>query len=51
MAAEVRERIAELYRGRYEGFGPVLFGEKLEATHEISVDHETVRRLLIKEGL
>ena len=24
MAQEVRERIAELYRGRYEGFGPVL---------------------------
>ena len=24
MAAEVKERIVELYRGRYEGFGPVL---------------------------
>ena len=51
MVQEVRERIAELYRGLYEGFGPVLFAEKLEATHEIKADHETVRRLLIKEGL
>jgi molybdenum-dependent DNA-binding transcriptional regulator ModE len=48
---EVKERIAGLYRGRYEGFGPVLFAEKLEAEHEIRVDHETIRRLLIKEGL
>lgn len=50
MAQEVKERIAELYRGLYEGFGPVLFAEKLEAEHEIRVDHEAVRRLLIKEG-
>lgn len=48
---EVKERIADLYRGRYEGFGPVLFAEKLEADHKIKADHETVRRLLIKEGL
>jgi len=48
---EVRATITELYRGRYEGFGPVLFAEKLEADHGIKVDHETVRRLLIKEGL
>ena len=51
MAAEVRERIAKLYRGRYEGFGPELFAEKLEADHEIKADHETIRRLLKKEGL
>lgn len=48
---EVRERILGLYREFYEGFGPVLFAEKLEAEHEIRIDHETVRRLLIKEGL
>lgn len=52
MAQEVKERIAQLYQEhRYEGFGPVLFAEKLASTHEIRADHETVRRLLIKEGL
>ena len=51
IAKWVRERVVELYRGRYSGFGPVLFTEKLEAEHEIGIDHETVRRLLIKEGL
>jgi len=48
---DVRGRIIELYRELYEGFGPVLFTEKLEARHLIKVDHETVRRLLMKEGL
>jgi hypothetical protein len=48
---DVRGRIIELYRELYEGFGPVLFTEKLEARHLIRVDHETVRRLLMKEGL
>ena len=48
---EVRQKIVELYGGRYEGFGPVLFTEKLETGHEIKADHETVRRLLAREGL
>lgn len=51
LGEDVRTRIVRLYCERYEGFGPVLFAEKLEAYHEIKVDHETVRRLLIKEGL
>lgn len=52
LSDEVRRQIAELYRGdRYKGFGPVLFTEQLLSEHKISVDHETVRRLLIKEGL
>ena len=46
-----RTKIVELYGGRYKDFGPVLFAEKLESGHEIKVDHETVRLLLIKEGL
>lgn len=48
---EARTAITELYRGRYEGFGPVLFAEKLGVDHGVGIDHETVRRLLIKEGL
>ena len=51
MPEALRERIGRLYCERYDGFGPVLFTEKLEAIHAIKVDHETVRRLLIKEGL
>ena len=51
IAEEERERILELYRGRYKGFGPVLFAEKLLSEHQIKADHETVRLLLVREGL
>lgn len=51
LSEDTGRRIVELYGEIYEGFGPVLFAEKLLAAHEIRVDHETVRRLLIKEGL
>lgn len=51
MPGEARKQIVELYTSRYEGFGPVLFAEKLLSAHQIRVDHETLRRLLIKEGL
>jgi transposase len=51
LSEEVRAAIAGLYRDKYDDFGPVLFTEKLLSAHEIRVDHETVRRVLIKEGL
>lgn len=51
MAAETGERITELYGGEYKGFGPVLFTEKLGSVHGITADHETVRRLLVREGM
>jgi len=51
LAEEARKEIVELYGSRYEGFGPVLYAEKLGSEHGIKVDHETVRRLLVKEGL
>lgn len=51
MPEDVRAEIASLYESRYKGFGPVLFTEKLHTAHQIKVDHETVRRMLIKKGL
>jgi len=52
LSDEVCKEILEMYRRPcYEGFGPVLFTEKLLSAHQIKVDHETVRRLLIKQGL
>ena len=51
LADDIRTRIIDFYGNIYEGFGPVLFAEKLLSEHSIKVDHETVRRLLVKEGL
>ena len=47
--AEFRRAVLELYRERYEGFGPTLAAEKL-ADDGYELDHETVRRWLIADG-
>jgi transposase len=50
LRASVKQAVLTLYRERYADFGPTLAAEKLsEQGHEI--DHETLRRLLLKEGL
>jgi len=46
---EFRRAVLELYRERYEGFGPTLAAEKL-AEDGYELDHETVRRWLIVDG-
>jgi transposase-like protein len=48
---EVHARAIELYRIHYSGFGPTLAGEKLAEDHRLEVDHETLRRWLLKEKL
>jgi transposase len=48
--AETRKAIIERYQERYEDFGPTLFAEKLK-DEGWEVDHETLRRWLIKERL
>jgi hypothetical protein len=47
---EARRRIIDRYQERYEDFGPTLAAEKL-AKEGYEVDHETLRRWLIKEKL
>lgn len=40
-----------LYSMSYKDFGPVLFSEKLSEDHNLDIDHETLRRWLMKDGL
>ena len=49
IAAE-RKRIVGRYRQRYAGFGPTLAAEYL-AKDGLVIDHETLRRWLLQEGL
>lgn len=49
-AADFKEKVIALYRERYCGLGPTLAAEKLCADG-LAVDHETLRRWLLKEGL
>jgi len=46
----LRQRVLARYRERYADFGPTLAAEKLVA-EGLAVDHETLRRWLMSEGL
>ena len=48
---EVRRRIVELRREKYEGFNDHHFTDKLDAVEGISLPRETVRRILRDAGL
>ena len=48
--AFLRQRAIQRYQERYEGFGPTLACEKM-AQEGVVLDHETLRRWLIQEGL
>jgi molybdenum-dependent DNA-binding transcriptional regulator ModE len=51
-AADTRRgRALELYREHYRGFGPTLAAEQMGEREGLGVDHETLRRWLIDEGL
>ncbi len=47
----VRKRCLELCREQLEGFGPTLASELLANRWDLRVDHETLRRWLLGEGL
>src|SRR5688572_22416394 len=47
---EVRQAVVTRYQQRYSDFGPTLAAEKL-LEDGFSIDHETLRRWLLEEGL
>ena len=49
-SAKLRTQVLARYRERYPDFGPTLAAEKLQA-QGLAVDHETLRRWLVAEGL
>ena len=50
IAAERRGQILARYQQRYAGYGPTFASEKLQA-EGLQLDHETLRRWLLEEGL
>lgn len=48
---ELRQKVLWRYRQRYGDFGPTLAAEKLGEDDGLTVDHETLRRWLLSEGL
>lgn len=48
---KIRDKVIEVYRKVYEGFGPRLASEKLLEREKIRVHEETLRLWLLEEGL
>ena len=48
---DIRQKCIQLYKEKYYDFGPTLASEKLEECDGIKIKRETLRRILIKEGL
>lgn len=51
LSAGIREYAVELVRTKYADFGPTLATEILQEKHSISIGRETLRRLLMADGL
>lgn len=51
LSEEIRVKIVELLTTIYPNLGPTLAAEKLAENHQIYIDHETLRRLMIEESL
>jgi len=51
LSGELKATILELLLGKYLGYGPTLAAEKLYEYENILINHETLRRLMIENGL
>jgi transposase len=48
---ELKDRVIEIYRKNYSDYGPSLYSEQLIDNHNISIDHETIRRWLREKAI
>jgi transposase len=48
---QVKQQALDLLKGKYEDFGPTLAHEKLTEVHGITLSRESVRQLMIAEGM
>ncbi|MBN1450807.1 MAG: ISNCY family transposase [Anaerolineales bacterium] len=46
-----RQQVLDLLKSKYQGFGPTLAHEKLVEIEELKISDESVRQLMIAEGL
>jgi transposase len=48
---EVKQKVLDLLMGKYRGFGPTLACEKMEEVEGVKISDESVRQIMIGEGL
>ena len=50
LSGELKEKILNIYRSRYSGFGPTFVAEKLAEEYEINISVSSFRNILIESG-
>lgn len=48
---KLKKEVVKIYRQQYSDYGPTLFSEELVKSHNISLNHETVRKWLRAEAI
>jgi transposase len=48
---ELKNKVISIYRSSYSDYGPTLYSEELVKNHNISLDHETIRRWLREKAI
>jgi len=51
LAEETREKVLDLLKSKYTGFGPTLACEKMVEVEHLKISNESVRQLMLAEGL
>jgi transposase len=51
LAEETRRKVLDLLKSKYMGFGPTLACEKLVEVEHLKISNESVRQLMLAEGL
>jgi len=51
MAREIKEKATSIVHEKYADYGPTLAAEKLEEKHSLCLSKETIRQIMIQEGL
>jgi len=51
LPASVKKRVLDLLKTKYQGFGPTLAHEKLIEKDKLKLSDESVRKIMIEEGL
>lgn len=51
LSQTIKDQVIELVKTKYPDFGPTFAAEKLAQRDNLNINHETLRRLMIKEGV
>ena len=51
LTEEVKKKVLDLLKSKYKGFGPTLAHEKLVEKEKLKISDESIRKIMIEEGM